>query len=74
MTLKARVKKRKYASDSEVKSAIGAQPSKPRYEVEAISNGWIVTKTWTDKEGMYKCEKVYHEENPFEKDPMKSED
>ena len=43
---------------------------KTSYEVEEISNGFILTKTTMskDKDGMYKhvCEKTYFKENPLD--------
>jgi hypothetical protein len=48
--------------------------TKPSYRAEPIKNGWIVEKTWTDKDGKYQCEKMYHEQNPFDEDPMEKEE
>jgi hypothetical protein len=43
---------------------------KPRYEVEQIKNGFILTKSWEEKnkEGYtdYKTEKTYHDKNPID--------
>lgn len=40
--------------------------TKPRYSVEEIENGYIVEKSWTNKDGRYCCTKTYYEENPLE--------
>jgi hypothetical protein len=63
----AKIKTNKTSPVAESKSSA----SKARYSAEEIKNGWIVEKSWTDEKGMYHCEKVYHENNPFEGNPMK---
>ncbi len=40
--------------------------TKPSFEVRPIKNGFLVRKTWTDKEGRYQNEESYSETNPFE--------
>jgi hypothetical protein len=59
-TVKASKSVKSESSDSSTKK------TKPRYEVEQITNGYIVTKSWTDENYNYKSERTYYEENPID--------
>lgn len=74
MALKIRVKSgKKKSSDSEdsvVKSIPGSSQTKPSYNIEPIDNGWLVRKSWTDKDGRWQERKKFLEENPLDKEAM----
>lgn len=60
------VKTDKYISGSDT-------ATKPRYQVEEISNGFILEKSWCDEKGKYHCVKKYHETNPLEEETEEKE-
>lgn len=62
-----KVKTNKSKSSPKVKSNSGSvsMESKPRTSIEEIENGFIVEKTYTDKNGKYCCEKTYYKEDPL---------
>lgn len=35
------------------------------YSIRQISNGWLVSKSWNDKDGKYHSEEVYHDKKPI---------
>ena len=74
--LKVRAKKSKKESNPAVNADLMDKPAetKPSYRVESIDNGWIITKEWTDKDGRWRTQKKFMEENPLEKDVMDEED
>lgn len=50
-----------------------AQP--PSYEVRPIKDGFLITKSWRDKNGDYQSEESFSEDNPLEGGKMsKKED
>lgn len=59
-------------ADKKVKSSksssIGEMPSgkNESWSVDKISNGYIVNKSWTDKEGRYQSTRTYSETNPLD--------
>jgi hypothetical protein len=67
MKVKTNLKKKKSSSSTKSDSSPSVKREKPSYNVEEISNGWIVTKSWTNKDGMYQSEKIYHADNPIDK-------
>jgi hypothetical protein len=42
-----------------------SQATKPSFSVEPIENGWILSKSYTDKDGKWCNERKYVEENPL---------
>jgi hypothetical protein len=64
-------KKKSSKKDAPFKPAIeaGTSEKNARYEVEEISNGFIVTKSWSDKGkdgySQYHTIKEYYKENPI---------
>jgi hypothetical protein len=64
-------KKSKKGKDAPFKPATeaGSSEKNARYEVEEISNGFIVTKSWSDKGkdgySQYHSVKEYYKENPI---------
>jgi len=53
----------------------GSHDEKASFNVRPIKNGFLVNKSWTDKEGRYQSEETYSATNPLEitiDDPSKS--
>lgn len=69
MKVKTNLKKKKGTS---VKSSNPDNPSvantekNPSYNVRQISNGWIVSKSWTDAKDKYHSEEIYHKDKPID--------
>lgn len=66
---KSSKKEKKAESDSEIKFSTSpgkAYEEKASFNVRAIKNGFLVSKSWTDKEGRYQSEESYSEKNPLE--------
>ncbi len=60
-TNKSKNKEYKMTTATPVKSPA----TKPSFNVEPIDNGWILSKSWCDKDGKYCNEKRYVDENPL---------
>lgn len=53
----------KSTSSPDIKSIPNTE-NNPRYDIRQISNGWLVSKSWNDKDGKYHSEEIYHKEKP----------
>ncbi len=65
--------KSKSVKSSKGENTISSSSSenKPRYGVEQITNGFIIDKSWSDKDGRYHSTKTYSETNPLDKEDTK---
>lgn len=50
-----------------------AESNDERYSIQKISNGYIIEKSWTDKNGGYQCTKTYSEKNPIDNESSEKE-
>ncbi len=77
MKVKAGSSKNKKKTDktsSPDNAGIPNTENNPRYTIRQISNGWLVDKSWSDKDGKYHSEEIYHEEKPEGLDSMVKSD
>jgi hypothetical protein len=63
-------KKTKKTEASPDNKSIPNTENNPRYTIRQISNGWLVDKSWSDKDGKYHSEEIYHENKPEGLDAM----
>ena len=67
MGLKVRTnasRKKSEKSDKNDNPKVKNTEKNPSFNVREISNGWLVSKSWTDEEGNYKSEEIYHADKP----------
>lgn len=71
---KMKVKIKKSEGSSKVKTndspKVANTENNPDYNVRQISNGWLVRKSWSDKDGKYHTEEVYHKDNPIDENEL----
>jgi hypothetical protein len=73
-TNKAKKEPKKVKSDATDNKSIPNTEKNPRYTIRQISNGWLVDKSWTDKDDKYHSEEIYHKDKPDGLDAMVSEE
>jgi len=64
-TNKAKNKGKSVKSDANDNKKVPNTEHNPRYNIRQISNGWLSSKSWSDKDGKYHEEEIYHKENPI---------
>lgn len=72
MKVSSNKSKNKSKTVKTTRDTVSNYQTKPRFSVEPIKNGFLVEKSWTDKDGRYNSEKNYSETNPL--DSEESED
>lgn len=72
-TNKARKESKTVKATSPDNKSIPNTENNPRYSIRQISNGWLVSKNWSDKDGKYHEEEIYHKEKPDGLDAMTDE-
>lgn len=72
MKVKAGSSKKKVAksADAHDNKSIPNTDTNPRYTIRQISNGWLVEKSWSTKDGKYHSEEIYHKDKPEGLDSM----
>ena len=62
--------KEKESKSKEIKldtsTSKGVQKPQPSFSIDTISNGFIVSKSWTDENGKWHNERSFSETNPLE--------
>lgn len=58
-------KKKSSSSDKNDNPKVQNTETNPSYNVRQISNGWVASKSWSDKDGKYHSEEIYYKENPI---------
>lgn len=72
-TNKAKKSSRTVKTSSPDNKSIANTEKNPNYSIRQISNGWLVSKSWNDKEG-YHSEEIYHKDKPAGLDSMVDEE
>lgn len=65
LQVRTNAKKKKSEKDPHDNPGIKNTESNVSINVKEISNGFIVSKSWSDKDGKYHSEEVYHKDNPI---------